>query len=229
MTRPDRRSLERAAPLGCLQPARVSDQEGNVDMRLFTSAPQRALTASCLAAVALLAAACSSSGTATPTTTVTVTLTPSASPAPTSSAPSGPGQCATTDLKLTVGASQGAAGTMYYPLDFTNESSSACTMYGYPGVSFVTGAHGSQIGPPAAREGGIALALITLAPGAVANATLAVSNVLASTNCKNPVTVNWLKVYPPDQYSALVVPLRRQGCADKSLVIMHVRPVSSGA
>ena len=203
-------------------------------MRLFTSATRRALTASCLAWVALLAAACGSSGTATPTKTVTVTLTPSAAssapvPVPVSPAPSGLAQCATTDLKLTIGASQGAAGTSYYPLDFTNESSSACTMYGYPGVSFVTGAHGSQIGAPAAREPGIALTLITLAPGAVANAILAVSNVLASTSCKHPVTVNWLKVYPPDQYSALFVRLSRQGCADKSLVIMRVRPVRLGA
>ena len=148
---------------------------------------------------------------------------------PTSPAPTGPAQCTTTDLKLTIGASQGAAGTSYYPLDFTNESSSACTMYGYPGVSFVTGAQGSQIGAPAGREPGIGLAMLTLAPGATANATLAVSNVLASTSCKNPVTVNWLKVYPPDQYSALFVPLRRQGCADKSLVIMRVRPVTPGA
>ena len=42
--------------------------------------------------------------------------------------PSGPQPCATTGLKLTVGAANGAAGTIFYPLDFTNTSGSACTM-----------------------------------------------------------------------------------------------------
>lgn len=38
------------------------------------------------------------------------------------------------------------AGTIFYPLDFTNASSSACTMYGYPGVAFVSSPGGSQVG-----------------------------------------------------------------------------------
>jgi len=81
--------------------------------------------------VALLAVACGSAGTsATPTKTVTVTATPPGSPAPAPPASSGPLPCLTTDLRLTVGAANGAAGTIFYPLDFTNASSSACTMYG---------------------------------------------------------------------------------------------------
>jgi hypothetical protein len=40
--------------------------------------------------------------------------------------------------------------------------------------------------------------------------------------------VRWVQVYPPDQYSALFARLRRQGCADRSLVTMHVNTVSSG-
>jgi hypothetical protein len=37
-----------------------------------------------------------------------------------------------------------------------------------------------------------------------------------------------VQVYPPDQYSSLFAPLRRQGCADRSLVTMGVSTVSSG-
>ena len=135
----------------------------------------------------------------------------------------------TTDLRLTVGAANGAAGTIYYPLDFTNASGSACTMYGYPGVAFVGSPGGSQVGAAAGRGSNTAPALVTLEPGATAHATLAVSDVLIGNNCpRRQVQVNWVQVYPPDQYSALFAALSRQGCADKSLVTMHISTVSSG-
>jgi Protein of unknown function (DUF4232) len=198
-------------------------------MRASAITGRRMLAASCLIPVAALAAACGSAGTgAVPAKTVTVTITPS-SPAPAAAASSGPSQCTTADLRLTVGASNGAAGTVYYPLDFTNTSSSTCTMYGYPRVAFVNPAGGSQVGAAAGRASSTAPALVTLAPGATAHATLAVSDVLIGDNCLSyQVQVSWVQVYPPDQYSALFAPLSRQGCADPSLVTMHVDTVSSG-
>ena len=151
----------------------------------------------------------------------------SAPPAATPS-PSGPQPCATTGLKLTVGAANGAAGTIFYPLDFTNTSGSACTMFGYPGVAFVSSPGGSQIGAPANRRAAAAPTVITVAPGATAHATLAVSDVLIGNNCKHQQQVNWVQVYPPDQFSALSAQLSRPGCADKSLVTMGVTIVTSG-
>jgi uncharacterized protein DUF4232 len=105
-------------------------------MRASAITGRRALAGACLTALAVLAAACGSAApSAAPTRTVTVTATASASGSPTTvtPSPSGPLPCATTDLKLTVGAPNGAAGTIFYPLDFSNTSGSACTMYGYPG------------------------------------------------------------------------------------------------
>jgi hypothetical protein len=188
------------------------------------------LATCCLTSVAFLAAACGSSGTAAaPTKTVTVTITPSSTPTPAPPASSGPLPCLTTGLRLTVGAANGAAGTIYYPLDFTNTSGSACTIYGYPGVAFVRSPRGSQVGAPAGRGSNIAPALVTLAPGATAHATLAVSDVLIGNNClHHQVQVRWVQVYPPDQYSALFARLSRPGCADQSLVTMHVNTVTSG-
>jgi len=199
-------------------------------MRASAITGRKMLAGSCLAALAMLTAACGSSGpAATPTRTVTVTATPSAAGSPTvTPSPSGPLPCATTGLKLTVGASNGAAGTIFYPLDFTNTSGSACTMYGYPGVAFVSSPGGSQIGAPASRRTAAAPAVITLPPGATAHATLAVSDVLIGNNCKHQQQVSWVQVYPPDQFSALFAPLSRQGCADKSLVTMGVTTVTSG-
>ena len=201
-------------------------------MRASAITGRRALAGACLAALAVLAAACGSGApAAAPTRTVTVTATASApaSPDAVTPSPSVPLPCATTGLKLTVGAANGAAGTIFYPLDFTNTSGSACTMYGYPGVAFVSSAGGSQVGAPAGRASNTAPALVTLASGAVAHATLGVSDVLIGNNClHHQVQVRWVQVYPPDQYSALFARLRRQGCADRSLVTMHVNTVSSG-
>lgn len=198
-------------------------------MRASSVMGRRVLAGCCLASIAVLGTACGSSGTPTPVKTVTVTIRPSASPAPAALSPSGPLPCPTTDLRLTVGAANGAAGTIYYPIDFTNTSTSACTLYGYPGVAFVSSPGGSQVGAPAARGSNTVPALVTLEPGAAAHATLAVSDVLIGNNClHHQVPVHWVQVYPPDQYSALSAPLSRLGCADTSLVTMRISTVTSG-
>jgi Protein of unknown function (DUF4232) len=199
-------------------------------MRTSVITRRRMLVASCvIPAAAFIVAGCGSAGPgAAPTKTVTVTTTPSS---PTTTAPAAPGtsQCTTADLRLSVGASNGAAGTIYYPLDFTNTSSTPCMMYGYPGVAFVSSPGGSQVGAAAGRSS-TAPALVTLAPGATAHATLMVSDALIGSQCPpgNQVQVSTVQVYPPDQYSALSAPLSRQGCADQSLVTMNVDTVTSG-
>ncbi len=197
---------------------------------------RRVLAVSLITACAgAFVAGCASSGTpgSGPTTTVTVTSTPSTS-APTSPSssptPSGPGSCSTSDLRLAVGRENGTAGSVYYPLDFTNISSAACTMFGYPGVSFVTGS-GSQIGAPAGRDGTTPRALITVQPGAVAHATLRITDpgVYGPSRCGHIVKVSWLKVYPPNQFTALTVPISTQGCSSTTLVTMSVSTVSAGS
>lgn len=199
-------------------------------MRASAITGRRMLATCCLTSIAFLTAACGTAGsTAGPAKTVTVTRTPSTSPRPAPAASAGPLPCLTTDLRLTVGAANGAAGTIYYPLDFTNASGSTCTMYGYPGVAFVRSPGGGNVGAPAGRGIGIAPALVTLGPGATAHATLAVSDVLIGNNClHHQVQVRWVQVYPPDQFSALFGRLGRLGCADRSLVTMRVSTVSGG-
>ena len=131
-----------------------------------------------------------------------------------------------------MGRENGAAGTIYHPLLLTNVSSAACTTYGYPGVAFVTSQGGHVIGAPAGRRtiSGLAPRLITLQPGATAHATLAMSEVLVSNQCYNhQLPVSTIQLYPPDQYTALFAPFSGTGCADKSLVVMWVSPVTSGS
>ena len=61
--------------------------------------------------------------------------------------------CATSALSISFGNPNGTAGAIHYTITFHNTGSTSCTLYGYPGVSFLT-ASGAQIGAPAVRQGG---------------------------------------------------------------------------
>ncbi len=170
-----------------------------------SSAGSSASTAATTAATAATAAS-----SAPPTTGATTPATPPSSPA----APA----CSPGDLSAVVNSSPGgaAAGSSYYPLNFTNTSKSSCYLYGYPGVSFVTGPSGSQIGEPASRNPAVAPATVILAPGGTAHVTIQVADALnySKSACK-PVTAHWLKVYPPGQFTALYVKFSAQTCSAK--------------
>jgi uncharacterized protein DUF4232 len=197
----------------------------------MTPVTRHALGTITLLGTAVLAAACSSSTTtgtsaasapsSTPPAPSAPATTPGSSqPAPQPSVTGRPGVagCATAGLKIKVDTSQGgaAAGSTYVPIDFTNTTSSTCTMFGYPGVSFVTGVPGSQIGRPAKRNPADQATTVTLAPGAVAHATLQVAEAgnYNPSDCK-PVTAHWLKVYPPNQFNPIYTKYTAQVCSAK--------------
>jgi hypothetical protein len=161
-------------------------------------------------AVSSSAAASSAASSAPPTTGATTPATPPSTP----SAPT----CSTADLSGTVNTSQGgaAAGSTYYPLNLTNTSKSSCYLFGYPGVSFVTGPSGSQIGEPASRNPAIAPRTVILSPGGTAHVTVQVVDALnySKSDCK-PVTAHWLKVFPPGQFTALYIKFTATTCSVK--------------
>lgn len=124
-----------------------------------------------------------------------------------------PSTCTVADLSVTVGAGEGAAGTFYRPLVFTNTGRRTCVIQGFPGVSFVAGADGHQVGQPAVRNGPKGPA-IRLVPGALAAATLGFTNLGAyePAQCR-PTPVRGLRVYPPHDTRAAFVPLATEACA----------------
>jgi hypothetical protein len=127
-----------------------------------------------------------SSPSSSPTATVTVT-------APVSSGP-----CSSSHLKLTLGIGQGTAGTSYQVLVLTNTGSTSCTLFGYPGVSFVD-ASGAIIGKPSSRDHGVEHT-ITLAAGGAANALSRQPDAgnFPPSACQMK-TADRVKVYPPGQ------------------------------
>ncbi len=204
-------------------------------MRPVQIAARSIAVATCAAAIGLLA------GCGLSTTTVTVTATPSSplpvtspgtvSPAPatSTSAPGGPSGCATSGLTASLGRGGAAAGSTYYPIEFTNTSGAACTLYGYPGVSFVT-ASGAQVGAAAKEDPVYPRRLVTLAAGATAHAELqiTVAQNYPASDC-SPVAVHRLKVYPPGQTSYLYIGVTATGCAKSSVDILAVQTVQPGS
>lgn len=200
---------------------------------------RRVVAGAVIACSAALAAACSSSSpTPQATKTITVSASPTGSgtapnpsspvPAPSSPAPAGPGPCPTRYLKASLGLSQGAAGSVYQVIDFTNIGNVTCTLYGYPGVALAGGNPISQIGLAAAEDPASPRQLVTLAPGKAANALLRVvqaANFPAS-KCQ-PVQATYLQIYPPNQTTPVYLAYKATACA-KPVRILSVQVVKPG-
>ena len=141
--------------------------------------------------------------------------------------------CRPAALRVAVNASQAgvAAGSMYYPVDFTNTASSPCGLYGYPGMSFVTSADGTgrQIGAPAQQNPGFGKVAVRLAAGGEAHAWLQVTQAgnYPSATCQ-PVTAHWLRVYAPGETEALYVNQAFSACSSASVRLLTVMPVRPG-
>ena len=192
-------------------------------MGISVSARQgRALGVMALLGTALLVAACGSSSSSTPPGSATSPSTPAApsTPATSPATPTPPpsaavASCASSGLKIKVDTSQSgaAAGSVYVPIDFTNITGSTCTLFGYPGVSFVTSPSGSQLGRAATRNPPTAT-LVTLAPGGLAHAVLRVADAgNYSPSACVPVTAHWVRVYPPNQFNAIYARYKTQACS----------------
>ncbi|HMC41211.1 MAG TPA: DUF4232 domain-containing protein [Acidimicrobiales bacterium] len=159
-----------------------------------------------------------------PTTTPTSTGGPSTAPtsgAPTPTAPAGPGRCTAGHLTGQLTGANGTAGSIYYSLVLTNTGSVTCILQGYPGVSFVTGSHGQQLGAPADRNSGLAPD-VTLAPGQSGKAVLQITDATNFGSGCGVTATDGLRVYPPDQLTSLFIAHTDRGCADTTDVTLHV-------
>jgi hypothetical protein len=211
--------------------------------RVFARADlRRVLAGGALTCVAALAAGCMSSASPAPapTKTITVRATPAASASAAAGTPAASASptvagaapaCPTRSLGLKLGPAQGAAGSTYQVIDFTNVSRATCTLYGYPGVSLAGGKPVTQIGLPAAESHTTARKLVTLSPGAVANAVLQIAQAVNFPAAKcGLVTAHYLRIYPPNQTTSVYLHYTSQTCAKKVqvLTISVVQPGSGG-
>lgn len=109
---------------------------------------------------------------------------------------------------------------------FINMARTTCTMYGYPGVSYVTGPSGWQVNDPATRAGGIDLTLVKVPPNGSTSAMLYQSRTDPyDPNTCQPMWVAGLRVYPPDEYDALYVSNPTQVCSVNGVAVPVIYPV----
>jgi Protein of unknown function (DUF4232) len=120
----------------------------------------------------------------------------------------------------------GTAGSVFYRLKFTNLSAHRCTLDGFPFLMAVN-LSGHQLGRRAAFAPGLTPYNVTLRPGKTATALLQVVDVgnFPPSACR-PVTAAGLKVFPPNQTRAKVIPFPFAACSRRSgPVYLWVRPV----
>lgn len=174
-----------------------------------------------------LAAGCSGSGTlapvatpvaqapatSAPTTTAPATAGPTSEPPAPGPPDTNPQRCDTPELRGSLGPADGAAGSVIQTLVLTNVGTRTCELRGFPGVSYVAGTDGHQVGPAAAMSGARG-SVVVLAPGKSATTQLKLVNVqnYDAAVCK-PTQVLGLRVYPPGATASLYVERAGTGCA----------------
>lgn len=158
---------------------------------------------------------------------------PSSAVTPTGTS-AGPAPCTTASLRVSLGSGGGggAAGSVYSALVFVNTGSAPCTLNGHPGLSYVAGSDGHQVGASAKRGTGSPLTRVVLAPGKQAHATVRAvqAGVYPQAKCQ-PVPVRGYRVYPPDQKASVFLDFTgsAKACSSMSTPQLTVDTVQPGA
>lgn len=196
----------------------------------------RVLGTSIALSTLLLTAGCGSDTNASPISTATTPAptTPTASDSPTPSVPipsaptdGGTPTCTTKQLTVTItpSAQGNAAGSSYFDLVFTNKGPGTCSIYGWPGVSFVGDSNGTQIGAAADRTD--APKLLKLARGKSAQALLREIDAANFDDSCSIRPVDGLRVYPPNQKAAVFVAHKTRACGATTTHTLVISPVEA--
>ena len=139
--------------------------------------------------------------------------------------------CTADNLGVWVAVSQsdGAAGSIFFPLQFTNLGRHACAMRGFAGVSAID-SNGHQLGSPAGWDHTRPVRTVVLAPGATAHAILRYADVTVATapGCHPVSSMVELRVYPPNQRRATYAAFNGEACSHTGPVYLDVTPVQAG-
>ncbi|HEV7933071.1 MAG TPA: DUF4232 domain-containing protein [Actinomadura sp.] len=138
------------------------------------------------------------------------------------------GRCTGSDLRLTLTPGDDGEGMWQQGLVFTNISGHPCTVQGFPGVSYVAGDNGAQVGAPAARKGSGGKT-IRLAHGQTALSWVGFVNVVNydPAECQ-PIATRGLRVYSPGETRSKFVALERTGCVNDKVQQLAVKALQRG-
>ncbi|HEX3828617.1 MAG TPA: DUF4232 domain-containing protein [Sporichthyaceae bacterium] len=128
------------------------------------------------------------------------------------------------DLRIGLGNSEGAAGSIYQDLTFKNITGHSCYLDGHPGVSYV-GSTGNQVGSSATRTGSVKDVVVKA--GHTAYATLRIVQYLNFPNC-TVATVDGLRVYAPGSTAAAFVAMSGKTCSNKQILSIAAVSLTPG-
>jgi Domain of unknown function (DUF4232) len=115
-------------------------------------------------------------------------------------------------------------------IDFKNIGNTACTLYGYPGVSLAAGTPVTKVGQAASRSRVAGPTLVTLQPGQTGNALLRITQALNYPTAKClPKGTTYLQIYPPDQTTPIYVAFSSTGCSSTAVNLLTIGVVQAGA
>lgn len=120
-----------------------------------------------------------------------------------------------TEIWLGLGLGGGSAGTIFYPVEFTNVGHHACFLWGFPRARAIS-ASGHQIGK-ASRSLRLRHGVVELWPGWTAHATLGI--VEAGNVCNRPVRAASLRIRAPHQRASTDLPFSFQACRGKRVLV----------
>ena len=156
-----------------------------------------------------------------------VALAASAAPAQSVPHATAPG-CETPGLVIWLDTNgNGAAGSIFYNLEFTNLSGHTCTLNGFPFINAVS-LTGGLLGHRAAVDHTTTPHTVTVDQGQTVKAVLQIADVgnIPPATCK-PVTAAGLRVFPPNQRASKVVPFPLGACAKAAVAYLFVGPVAT--
>ena len=133
--------------------------------------------------------------------------------------------CTTADLRLGARYLGGAGGQQWTGVSIRSQIDHGCTLYGYPGVSYLNRRH-HQVGEPATRDHQQTPHSVALRPSGVAS--FVVRNTPAGCHDGDAPTPVLMRVYPPDQTSARVIHNAENGNDPVQVCHPEVGPVRSG-
>lgn len=136
--------------------------------------------------------------------------------------------CRAEVLDVRLGRSEGAAGTTFTTIVFTNSGPRSCTLRGYPGVSSVD-VRGRQIGAPARRVADATVRTVVLATHGSASSVYGQAQALnyPKATCR-PVTARALRVYAPNETRSRILSNRHLACSRTVSSASQIRPVVAG-
>lgn len=131
--------------------------------------------------------------------------------------------CAVAQLTPSLGPPEGAAGTIFYPVILKNAGTAACSMSGYPAVSFIAGSDNHPVGVAASQDPDT-VGTVVIDPGQATSANLGIANAGNFPADCSAVPVSGLQVGLPGQTDLLVIGHADTACASADYSTLHVGP-----